>query len=71
MSTAIASPSELLSRAEAADYIRVKPQTLAVWHTTRRYHLPLVKVGSKVFYRKSDLDRWLASRTVGADSQAE
>ena len=63
MSTAIL--SELLSRQEAADYIRVRPQTLAVWKTTNRHKIPVVKVGSKVFYRKSDLDKWLESRTIG------
>jgi len=72
MSTALVSaPCELLTRQEAADYIRVKPQTLAVWATTHRYHLRLVKVGTKVYYRKSDLDAWLESRTVGGPAQAE
>lgn len=57
---------ELLTRQQAAEYIGVKPQTLAVWHTTHRYGLPLIKVGAKVRYRKGDLDKWLASRTVGS-----
>ena len=66
MTTALlSSPSELLTREQAAEYIGVKPQTLAVWHTTHRYNLPLVKVGSKVRYRKVDLDKWLESRVVG------
>ena len=70
MSTALlSSPSELLTRDEAAAYLGVKPQTLAVWHTTHRYHLPLVKVGSKVRYRKVDLDAWLESRTVGGPEE--
>ena len=71
MSTAILSPSELLTREEAAAYLGVKPQTLAVWHTTRRHKIPLIKVGSKVRYRRADLDAWLESRTIGGDTQAE
>ena len=58
--------SDLLSRAAAAEYIGVKPQTLAVWASTRRYSLPYVKSGRLVKYRRSDLDAWLASRTIGA-----
>ncbi len=70
MSTALLSaPSELLTRDEAAAYIGVKPQTLAVWHTTKRYNIPLVKVGSKVRYRRADLDAWLESRTIGGVEQ--
>lgn len=64
------SVSDLLNRAEAAAVLRVKPQTLAAWHTTKRYSLPLVKIGSKVFYRRCDLDAFIAARTVGgADAQ--
>jgi excisionase family DNA binding protein len=64
MATAI-SPSELYTREEAATYLRIRPQTLAVWRTTHRYNLPCVKVGTRCLYRKSDLDRWLESRVVG------
>jgi excisionase family DNA binding protein len=53
----------LLNRAEAADYVGVLPQTLAVWASTGRYELPFVKVGRKVYYRRADLDAWLESRT--------
>lgn len=55
----------LLNREEAAQYIGVQPQTLAVWATTGRYGLPMIKVGRSVRYRKTDLDQWLARRTVG------
>jgi excisionase family DNA binding protein len=51
---------------EAASYLGVKPATLEVWRSTRRYpDLRYVKVGSRVRYRRTDLDAWLASRTVG------
>jgi excisionase family DNA binding protein len=54
----------LLTREEAAEYLNVKPQTLAVWATTGRYSLPMVRVGRRVRYRQSDLDRWIAKRTI-------
>jgi excisionase family DNA binding protein len=65
MSTASLPPSQLLSREQAAEYLGVKPQTLAVWKTSQRYRLPVVKVGSLVRYRLADLERFLESRTVG------
>ncbi|MEI8375063.1 MAG: helix-turn-helix domain-containing protein [Planctomycetota bacterium] len=58
--------SELLTRQQAAELLGVKSRTLAVWHCVHRYGIPLVKVGSRCMYRKTDLDRWLQSRTVGA-----
>ena len=64
--------SKLLTRTEAAEYLGVRAQTLATWHVTGRYHLPVVKVGRSVRYRLADLEAWLASRTIGAAaSQAE
>lgn len=55
----------LLTREEAAAFLSIKPQTLAVWHTTRRYNLPVVKVGRAVRYRLSDLEKFVASRIEG------
>ena len=55
----------MLTRQEAAEYLGVKPQTLATWHVTGRYRLPVVKVGRSARYRLQDLERWLQSRTVG------
>lgn len=56
--------SELLTRAEAADYLGVAKQTLAIWKTTGRYSLPVVKVGRLSKYRRSDLDNFLSRRTL-------
>lgn len=56
--------STLFDRTRAAEYIGVRPQTLAVWAITGRYGLPMIKVGRAVRYRRSDLDKWLESRTV-------
>jgi excisionase family DNA binding protein len=54
---------ELLTTEQAADHLGVTPQTLAVWRCTRRYGIPFAKVGSKVRYRRADLDRFLRRRT--------
>ncbi len=37
--------SDLLSREEAAAYLGVAVQTLAIWKSTKRYGLPFVKIG--------------------------
>jgi excisionase family DNA binding protein len=58
--------STLKTREQAAEYLSVREQTLAVWASTGRYSLPYVKVGRAVRYRLSDLDAFLARRTVNA-----
>lgn len=52
--------SELLSRKEAAAYLGIAEQTLAIWHCTQRYQLPCAKIGRLVRYKKSDLDAFIA-----------
>ncbi len=57
--------AKMMTREQAAEYIGVKPQTLAMWLSTKRYSIPVIKVGRLVRYRRSDLDAWLLARTVG------
>lgn len=59
--------SKLVSRREAAHYLGVAPQTLAVWACTQRYYLPLVKIGRHVKYRQSDLDAFIARNTFATE----
>jgi len=54
----------LLSRKEAADFLGVREDTLAVWKSTQRYQIPVVKVGRLVRYRLSDLIDFIDRRTV-------
>lgn len=54
---------DLLTEREAAEFLDVSPGTLPVWRSTGRYTLPFIKIGHKVRYRRSDLERWLESRT--------
>ena len=61
----LAEQTRLLTRAEAAEFLGVKPQTLAIWATTGRYGLPLIKVGRLAKYRLSDLECFLDQRTIG------
>jgi hypothetical protein len=44
---------------------------LAVWATTKRYNLPFVRIGRKVYYRRSDLDKFIERRTVGTATDTE
>lgn len=61
--------NELLTRAQAAEYLGLKPQTLSIWASTGRYALRMIKVGRCVRYRKSDLDRFLEERTVTSTAE--
>ncbi len=64
MATKIDSP--LLTRSQAAEFLGVRPQTLALWGMTGKYGLPLIRIGGRcVRYRKSDLETFIASRVVG------
>jgi excisionase family DNA binding protein len=56
--------ARLLSRKEAAELLGVKVDTLAVWQSTQRYHIPVVKVGRLARYRYSDLLDFIERRTV-------
>ncbi len=58
--------AELMSRIDAAAYLGIKPQTLAVWSCNRRYGIPMIKIGRLAKYRRSDLDAFIAARTVGS-----
>jgi excisionase family DNA binding protein len=57
---------QLLTNEQAASYLGVAPNSLAVWRTTKRYHLPYVKVGRLVKYRLEDLNTFIESRTISA-----
>ncbi len=63
--------NDLLTRKQAAEFLKLKPQTLAVWAIDGRYSLPVIKVGRSCRYRVSDLEAWLAKRTVGAEISKE
>jgi excisionase family DNA binding protein len=59
------------TRQEAAAFLDLKPQTLAVWASTGRYGLPFYKCGRKVRYRQSDLDAFIERRRVTSTGEVE
>ncbi|MBX9948735.1 MAG: helix-turn-helix domain-containing protein [Candidatus Obscuribacterales bacterium] len=58
--------SELLTRREAAAYLGVSEQTLAIWKCTGRYNLPYIKIGRLVKYKLSDLNAFIARNHMTA-----
>ncbi len=66
MATAI-NTSPLVDEKRATEFLDLAPGTLSVWRCTRRYPLPYVKIGRAVRYRMSDLEAFIASRTVGGE----
>jgi excisionase family DNA binding protein len=56
----------LLTTAEAAAFLGIKRETLAIWRCTKRYNLPFVRVGKRLIkYRKSDLIAFLEVQNSG------
>jgi excisionase family DNA binding protein len=56
-----------INATEAAKILGVSVDTLAVWRCTKRYPLPYIKMGRKVFYRAADLEKFIESRTIIMD----
>lgn len=69
MAAAPASTSELLTREEAAGYLRRKTKTLAYWACRRKGYLKMVRVGRAPMYRKQDLEVFLNENTVGTPTE--
>lgn len=63
----ITSP-ELLTEAEAAALLTLKPQTLANWRSTKRQSLPYVQLGGAIRYRKSDITQFIEERIVAVNT---
>lgn len=53
----------------AADYLGLRPNTLEGWRSSGRHDLPFEKLGRRVIYRKSKLDRFRAGRTYTSTGQ--
>lgn len=54
--------TELVNQQTAAAILQVSPGTLSGWRSSGRYSIPFVKVGTKVRYKRGDLQAWLDSR---------
>lgn len=53
---------ELLTTKQAAELLKVSPITLCMWRASAS-HLPFVRVGRFVRYRKADINAWLDKNT--------
>lgn len=56
--------TDLVAPKETAEILHVAVDTLAVWRCCKRYKLPFVKIGSKIFYKASDIQKFIDARTV-------
>ena len=61
-----ATTSDLMTREEAAGYLRRKTQALAYWAWRRPGYLKMVRVGRVPMYRKQDLEEFLNENTIVA-----
>lgn len=62
--------ASLLTAQQAAELLGIAEGTLSVWRCTRRYpELAYIKVGRSVKYRVSDINAFLAARTVGTTAE--
>ncbi len=50
---------KMLDRKQAAEFLGIKENTLAIWKCTKRYPLPYIKIGRYVRYRVSDLVKFI------------
>ena len=53
---------QLLTVEEIAEYLKLKPSTIYQW--THQGFIPHIKLGSRVRFRISQIEKWLESRTV-------
>ena len=58
---------ELLTASEAGSYVRYKESTIRAWILNRKINY--LKIGGKVFLRRSDLDSLVAQSLVPARAQ--
>ncbi len=59
-----ANDTELLTVAEAASFLRLRPSTIRAWILCRK--IPFVKLGGRVFLRRTDVEALIASSVVPA-----
>lgn len=59
---------QLLTPTQVASKLCVKVQTLAAWRTSKKYSLSYVKVGAKILYRQSDVQKFIDARLVNIEA---
>jgi len=53
---------KLLTVEEIAEYLKLRPSTIYQW--THQGFIPHIKLGSRVRFRVSQIERWLESRAT-------
>ena len=56
---------KLLSRKEAAEFLGLKENTLAVWACNKTYYIPMFKIGKYVRYKLTDLIKFIEDQEMG------
>ena len=59
-------PGRLLTARQVADQLGLSTETVLAW--VRAGKLPAFRLGRAIRFRETDLDAWLSSRAVGADT---
>ena len=59
---------ELLTRQQAAEVLKLKPQTLAAWACQNGpdRDLPVIKIGRLARYRREDIERFIENGRTAA-----
>ena len=68
--SAVTTASELLNPTDCAQLLGLRDQTLAVWRL-RGFGPRFIKVGSRIKYRRSDVEIFLDQRTVASSGEAQ
>jgi Helix-turn-helix domain len=55
---------DLLTPRQAGQLLRKSPGTLAIWRCTKRYPLAFVRLGNRIYYRRTDLEEFIANSVV-------
>ena len=63
------SSSTLLTPQQVAEMLGISEATLSTWRCRGRYHLPYVKVGSRVMYEPSSVEEFKRERTRGIQEE--
>jgi len=55
---------DLLHPKQAGALLHKSPGTLAIWRCSKRYPLPYVRLGNRIYYRRSDIEAFIQSCVV-------
>lgn len=58
---------QLMTQKEAAAYLGTTVGTLNTWRHHGRDHIPFIRWGNRIRYRKEDLDEWIKTHVMTVD----